>query len=90
MTTTWHTIEGKTFWFNQEKVREFCKQHFGPERKLTTNPITKRQRDNHGNWVLTSSGVLKFRYEKGLGWFVVAGGMELADPYSPFGRANGH
>jgi len=67
--TDWVTAPG-TYYQHLEDVRELCSNNFGPEHETKTNPITRKVRDNHGNWEW-SFGKIKFRYEKDLAWFLL-------------------
>ena len=70
--TSWYEAEGR-YGHRREEVRELCTQHFGQEHTTSYNPVTKKSKDNHGNWRLTFGGVLQFRYKKDITWFALTG-----------------
>ena len=67
--TDWVTAPGK-YYQNMKEVQAWCLANFGPEHETKTNPITRKVRDNHGNWKW-KAGEIRFRYEKDLAWFLL-------------------
>ena len=77
---SWVTAPGKYFG-QYRKVEELCGKNIGPQFKETTNKLTGRKSNNHGNWRLTFEGTMQFRYKKDLIWFLlVAGELKDCDP----------
>lgn len=84
---SWHYQTKQTFTRNYKEVKALCEKLFGPQHKKVTDKISRKIRDNHGNWVFcdwtngtrSDYGIIKFRYQKDLTWFMLQA-SHLADP----------
>ena len=79
--TNWVTAPG-TYYQHLKDVRALCSNNFGPEHETKTNPITRKVRDNHGNWEWRA-GEIRFRYEKDLAWFLLMASKYQDTKFAP-------
>jgi hypothetical protein len=88
-----HYKTEQRFTCKQVEVKALCELLFGPARKKTHDRLSGKIRDNHGNWVfcdwtngsMIDHGIIKFRYQKDLTWFLLQA-SHLADPPKNPGR----
>lgn len=82
----WLTDNG-TYREKQDEVREFCLKTFGPE---YNNGSIFDKVFSDGRWRLGSTGLLLFRYEEDLAWFMLQADEFKDRPESFSGGGRGH